>query len=145
MSEYTATVQLPYRCEQLFALAADIESYPAFVPGYVSARILERSPERLLVEQRVGVVGHGFRFLSRAFLQPPHGLRITVDKGPMAGLRIDWHFAPVAGLGCRVRFSAQLRVRNPLLRPLVAGGWDSSQRRILAAFVTEAHRRFGSA
>ena len=34
--------QVPYGAEQMFGIVADIESYPAFLPWCVGARVLER-------------------------------------------------------------------------------------------------------
>jgi ribosome-associated toxin RatA of RatAB toxin-antitoxin module len=33
---------LPFTCEQVFALGADIERYPEFLTGWISARIMQR-------------------------------------------------------------------------------------------------------
>ena len=40
---------LPYSCEQLFDMVADIESYPAFLSGWVVARIIEQTGNYLRV------------------------------------------------------------------------------------------------
>jgi hypothetical protein len=43
---------LPYSCTQLLALVADIERYPAFLPGWSSVRILHSGKSQLQVEQQ---------------------------------------------------------------------------------------------
>ena len=44
---------LPYTCTQLFALVADNERYPAFLPGWSSVRILHSDKSQLQVEQQL--------------------------------------------------------------------------------------------
>ena len=55
MPAHSTSRTLPYSCEQLFDLAADVESYQEYLPGWVSARTLERTGNRLRVEQQLGL------------------------------------------------------------------------------------------
>src|SRR5712691_10710041 len=41
---------LPYTPEQLFALVADIERYPEFLPWCIGARIRERKPDLIVAD-----------------------------------------------------------------------------------------------
>src|ERR1043166_7802164 len=62
---------LPYTPEQLFALVADIERYPEFLPWYVGARIRERQPNLIIADLIIGFRMFRERFTSRVALTPP--------------------------------------------------------------------------
>ena len=68
---------LPYSREQLFDLAADIESYPAFLRGWQSARIIERRGSMLRVKQTLGIGTLNLTFETAAMLQRPHRIAVT--------------------------------------------------------------------
>src|SRR5713101_1996081 len=63
---------LPYTPEQLFALVADIERYPEFLPWCVGARIRERKPDLIVADLIIGFRMFRERFTSRVALAPPN-------------------------------------------------------------------------
>ena len=67
---YCDSTQLPYPCERVFDMVADIERYPEFLPGWTHARILDRHDNRLHAEQQLQTGPAVFRFHSTALLEP---------------------------------------------------------------------------
>jgi len=132
---------LPYSCEQLFELVADIESYPAFVPGYYDASIIRRDPQGMSVNQAVGLGPLTMRFVSVAKLDKPHHIAIKSHAAAGVDLRIDWYFHPDQQ-GCRLDFCAHCSASNPLVDRLVKRWLDRNSQRIVTAFAREANRRF---
>jgi coenzyme Q-binding protein COQ10 len=62
---------LPFGCEQVFALAADIERYPEFLSGWISARIMQRETTICHVDQEVRFGPIRLLFRSTAVLDRP--------------------------------------------------------------------------
>ena len=112
MAELAESGYLPFARERVFALVADIERYPDFVPGYRASRILGQRERRLQVEQVVGLGGLQFRFRSQAELDPPQAIRVHSADFPFRELAIGWVFEP-AGEGCRVTFRLTYRLLVP--------------------------------
>lgn len=131
-----------YRSEQLFALVSDIESYPQFVPGCLTARIVERQENRWQVDQTFGFGPLQSRFRSEARINPPHGLEVTASDGPWRHFQLSWRLTEEGG-GCRLfcRFSAEFR--SPLLAAAAHLGRAEMDRRIIAAFERRASALFG--
>ncbi len=46
---------LPFSCERVFDLAADIERYPEFLPGWIAAQVLRRQTHACDVHQILGL------------------------------------------------------------------------------------------
>ena len=139
------TLRFPhYSAEQLFALAADIESYPQFVPGCIATRILERRPDGTwLVDNVFGFGPLRQRFLSRATPEPPERLAIVSRDGPWRRFAMLWRFTP-EGPGCRVDVEVELAFRSPLLASLAGAGLAAVEPRIVRAFEERAQRLYSS-
>jgi coenzyme Q-binding protein COQ10 len=60
---------LPYTPEQLFALVADVERYPEFLPWCVGARVRERRADLIVADLIIGFRMFRERFTSR--VAPP--------------------------------------------------------------------------
>src|SRR5207244_9794424 len=73
---------LPYTPEQLFALVADVERYPEFLPWCVGARIRERRPDLVVADLIIGFRMFRDRFTSRVALDPPRRIDVTYADGP---------------------------------------------------------------
>ncbi|HHB12090.1 MAG TPA: type II toxin-antitoxin system RatA family toxin [Chromatiales bacterium] len=105
---------LPYPCEQVYAVVADVERYPEFVPGWLDAKIVAHGDEGLRVEQELRLGPASWRFESVARLDRPHRIHIHAASGPFETLSIQWRFEPL-GTGCRVALELTARMRPRLL------------------------------
>jgi coenzyme Q-binding protein COQ10 len=83
---------LAYPVADVYALVADVESYPAYMPGWRAARILHRTAAVAQVEQIVSLAGLRKQFHSVAHFDPPHGLVIQADGDPFRHFRLAWRF-----------------------------------------------------
>src|SRR5690349_19993552 len=92
---------LPYKPELLFALVADIERYPEFLPWCVGARIHEKKPGLVIADLIIGFRVFRERVTSRVALDPPRRIDVTYTDGPFKYLNNHWVFEAVPG-GCRV-------------------------------------------
>lgn len=125
--------------EMLFAIVADVERYPEFVPGCLSAQILERQPSRWVVDNVFGFGPLRNRFLSLAEFDPPNTLTISSRDGPWHEFLIQWRFLPQSG-GCSLSCEATLDFRSPLLAALANLAAAEVERRVIAAFQSRALR-----
>jgi coenzyme Q-binding protein COQ10 len=137
MPTHSASRTLPYSCEQLFDLAADVESYPEYLPGWVSARSLERTGNRLRVEQRLGLKLFTLPFITTAVLDRPQQIRIHSDDGPFRLLQIEWCFEPAGPGYCTVSLDFDYRLRSSLFEQMAAALFDHASPEIITRF----HRR----
>jgi coenzyme Q-binding protein COQ10 len=123
---YFDTTLLPYPCEQVFDMVADIERYPEFLPGWTHARILDRNDNRLHAEQQLQTGPAVFRFHSTALLEPCVAIHISSGDGPFRDMHIDWGFSPLTGDQCRVTIEMTLAMQpglaNGALRLLLEAG-----------------------
>ena len=110
--------RLAYPASALFDLAAAVERYPQYLPGWISARITGEQADVRHAEQWVGFgpVRMRFRFRSKAGLHRPHSIEVTSDDPQFRRMRLLWQFDDGQDCGCRVCLSIELELRSRLLQ-----------------------------
>lgn len=128
--------------EQLFALAADIESYPRFVPWCIATRILRRHPDHWWCDNVFGAGPVRLRFHTRAEFDAPHAIDITSHDGPFRSFRLSWRFGALDA-GSRVDVGFEMRFRSDIVGLLARVSLAEVERRIIAAFRRRAEQSCG--
>jgi len=129
----------------MFALVADIEKYPEFLPWCIGARILRRdeSAQMVLADLVIGFKALRETFTSRVYFDTPHKIKVTYEKGPFKHLDNIWNFSP-NGSGCLVSFEIDFEFRSRLLRAVMEPLFHEAVRRMVAAFESRAAALYGS-
>lgn len=134
---------LPYTPEQLFALVADIERYPEFLPWCVGARIRERQPNLIVADLIIGFRVFRERFTSRVALTAPERIDVAYSEGPFRYLDNHWIFEKVPG-GCRIDFFVDFEFKSRLLQRVIELLFHEAVRRMVGAFETRARQLYGT-
>ena len=135
---------LPYTCEQMFDLVADIEQYPTFLGGWQAARIIEQSGNHMRVRQQLGLPLLSQAFISTAQLERPSRLSIHSNDGPFHDLSINWQFQPLEGEHCEVELAVRVALKSRILDRLASTLHDTAARDILSRFESRAHELYDS-
>ena len=133
---------LPYTPEQLFALVADVERYPEFLPWCVGARVRERQPDLIVADLIIGFRMFREHFTSRVKLDPPHRIDVSYAEGPFKYLNNHWVFERVPG-GCRIDFFVDFEFHSRILQRVIELLFHEAVRRMVAAFEHRAQQLYG--
>jgi coenzyme Q-binding protein COQ10 len=138
------TAEVPYAASEMFALVADVERYPDFIPWCVALRVVERGEGTLLADMVVAYKVFRERFRSRVTLDP-EGARITATyvDGPFRSLRNEWSFRDRAGGGSTIDFLIDFEFRNFILQATAQQVFDKAFARMADAFVARAKTVYG--
>jgi len=134
---------LPYRAEELFDLAADVERYPEFLRWWIAARVRERQANAYDTDQVLGLGPLRVRFGSRTVLCRPQRIEVTSDEPPFRRFRLAWIFEPQSGGACKVSLAAEIEFRSRFLQRVVGRVLPAAVANIIAAFETRAHPLYG--
>ena len=130
---------LPFSSEQAFDLAADIERYPEFLRGWISARIRRREGDVCYVDQVLGLGPARVHFASKAVLHRPERIVVSSSEAPFRQFCLAWNFETVPnGVGCLVSLSAALDLRSTLLQRIIDRALPTAIADVVAAFETRA-------
>ena len=134
---------LPYTPEQLFALVADVERYPEFLPWCVGARVRERSGNLIIADLIIGFRLFRERFTSRVALDPPRRIDVEYTEGPFRYLNNHWVFEKAPG-GCRIDFFVDFEFKSRLMQKLIEVLFSEAVRRMVGAFEKRARDLYGT-
>ena len=135
---------LPFSAEQMFDLAADIESYPEFLTGWTSAKILHRDADVLTVTQVVGAGPLCLAFESKAVLKRPRRIEVTSNDGPFRRYALTWEVAPISPASCTVRVSVDCELRSLILQRVLNRLLPGAVAGIVSAFGARAQAVYGA-
>ncbi len=146
MIHHSVTRDFGYPAGPLFALIADIGSYPDYMPGWRSVRILARTGERIDVEQAIGILGLELVFHSVAEVAAPLRLAIRASDGPSQPFRqfaLDWTFTELAPDRTQVRAAITIEFRSSVLEHAAALAVPVVVERVVDAVERRAAARLG--
>jgi coenzyme Q-binding protein COQ10 len=128
----------------MFALVADVERYPEFVPLCRALRVRRRVASGEGIEVLTANMTVAYKmicetFTSRVTLDRPH-LQILVEylDGPFSHLDNRWTFRPIAERASDVGFFIAYEFRSHLLGLVMGAMFDSAFRRFAEAFERRA-------
>ncbi len=136
---------LPYSCEQVFDLAADIERYPEYLKGWISSRVKGREPNIVYVEQVLGFGPVRLQFDSKAVLRRPERIDVSSTDPSFRRFSLSWVVAATAPPGCRICVAIELEVQSAFLQCFVDQLLPSAVEDIIKAFEDRAHRLYAAA
>ncbi len=133
---------------QMFALVADVERYPEFLPLCEDLRILRRVQSGEGIETLVATMAVGYKairesFTTRVTVDHPR-LRITVEyvDGPFRYLENRWSFRQTPG-GCDVEFYINYEFKSFALGLLMGSMFDKAFKKFTQAFEERADDIYG--
>lgn len=136
---------VPHCAAEMYALVADIERYPEFLPWCSNATVhsLRGSEVEASLEIARGPVRKSFR--TRNTLHPRRLIEMSLVAGPFERLDGEWRFVPFVRGGCRVslrlEFAFSSRVMQTMLSPVFSEIADS----LVDAFCRRARQQYGGA
>jgi coenzyme Q-binding protein COQ10 len=131
---------LPFDCERVFDLAADIECYPQYLAGWVSARIQKRESNLCYVEQVVGFGPVRLQFASIAALHRPERIDVTSTDALFRHFSLSWLILPARPFGSCIGVAIEIEMKSRLLQRIVNQIVPGAVDDIVAAFEARAHR-----
>ncbi|MHA6317439.1 type II toxin-antitoxin system RatA family toxin [Altererythrobacter sp. CAU 1778] len=138
------TRQLPYSCEQMFDLVADVDSYGEFLPWVIATRVREDSDTEMTADMLVGFKAIREKFTSRVIKRRPEFIEVQYVDGPMRDLDNVWEFRPLDDGGCEIDFRVDFTFRNRMFEALAGQYFDRAFRKMMSAFEARAAELYGN-
>ncbi len=141
--------RVPYSAGEMYALIADVKSYPEFLPWCEAARIRSRTPgpdgaEVLEADLVISFKVFRERFGSEVRLKPAER-KIDVEylDGPFRYLRNHWRFVEDEPGICEIDFYVDFEFRSFVLQKLIGVVFNEAMQRIVRAFENRAEALYG--
>ncbi len=138
----------------MFALVADMDSYPEFVPLCTALRVRRRDSredgvEIALAEMEVGYKAIRERFTTRVTLEAARNeILVEYVDGPFSHLRNRWRFRDLQEMSSErkrseIEFFIDYQFRSRTLGALMGAVFDDAFHKFAAAFEQRADKVYG--
>ena len=134
--------------DQMFALVADVESYPEFLPMCEALTVRSRKERDgitiLVADMTVGYKAIRESFTSQVVLKPAeHIIDVRYIDGPFRFLQNRWRFDPVGENQADVHFFIEYEFKSRMLGMLMGAMFDRAFRMFSEAFERRADQVYG--
>ncbi|HEY8950869.1 MAG TPA: type II toxin-antitoxin system RatA family toxin [Rhizomicrobium sp.] len=145
MTSHSESRVVPYPADLMFAIVADVERYPEFVPWCVGLRILKREAvglrEIMLCETIVGFRGLREKYTSRVTaVAREHRVDVEQVSGVFRKLTTHWRFTPVDEKSCRVDFAIDFEFKSRVLGAVAGAAFGLVVTQMTKAFEDRAKK-----
>jgi len=148
LPSFETTRRVPFSAEQMFAIVADVERYPEFLPlcEALHVRSREESADGTVLIATMSIGYHAIRetFTSRVTLQPQkREILVAYLDGPFTRLDNRWRFNDVPG-GSEIHFFIEYAFASRMLAMIMGAVFDKAVRRYTHAFEERARVVYGA-
>jgi coenzyme Q-binding protein COQ10 len=144
MPQFKTTRRVRHSAADMFALVADVERYPEFVPLCESLRVIRRAESGEGVQVLTASMTVAYRLIRETFTsqvtldRPRLAVLVEYLDGPFSHLDNRWTFHPRADAGCEVEFFISYEFRSRGLGILMGAVFEAAFRRFADAFERRA-------
>ncbi len=134
----------------MFALVADVERYPEFVPLCEALRVRRRVQSGEGIEILTASMTVAYKLLRETFTsrvtldRPRLAIRVEYLDGPFSQLDNRWNFRALAERASEIEFFIAYEFRSRMLGMVMGAVFDTAFRRFAEAFERRADALFGA-
>jgi coenzyme Q-binding protein COQ10 len=148
MPKFETTRHVHHPPEKMFALVADIEKYPEFLPMCTGLTVRSRKERDglavLVADMSVGYKAIRETFTSQVVLKPDENvIDVRYLDGPFRYLQNKWQFEPAADGGADVHFFIEYEFKSRILGAMMGAMFDRAFRMFSSAFEKRADEIYG--
>lgn len=144
MPQVTKSVLVPYSAEDMFALVADVGSYPAFLPWCSGTSIASRTDNSM--DATIGIRYRGLEqsFTTHNTLVPGERIDMELKDGPFSELIGHWRFLALSPSASKVELELRYAFSNFLLERLVGPVFHHIANSFVDSFSRRAETLYGA-
>ena len=140
MRAVTRSVLIARPAALVYDLINDIERYPEFVPGCVSARVISSTRDEIVAALGIKKGPLTLAFTTRNRLVPYSAIDMQLLEGPFKELTGGWQLTPVADSGCRATLGLRFALSNVVTALVLEPLFEKIIADLVEAFVLRARQ-----
>lgn len=149
MPAFSTQRRVAHTAAEMYALVADVERYPEFLPMCTGLVVNSRAPspdgEELTARMSVGYKSISESFMTRVALRSAaREIDASYLDGPFKRLENRWRFKDQPGGGSIVDFHIDYEFKSPMLGVLAGSVFDQAFRKFTDAFEVRARTVYGA-
>ena len=143
MRSVNRSALVPYPASEMFALVADVESYPDFLPWCSDVEVHYREGDvvEATLELHKGKISRRFR--TRNTMTPDERMDLALVGGPFQHLAGSWIFEQLGEHGSKVSLAMDFEFDSRTLDILIGAFFEEICNQLVDAFTTRATEVLG--
>lgn len=129
---------LPYTADQIYAIIADIGSYPVFLNWCNSSEIISESGDEVVAKLSIAYGKLNLSFTTLNIMRPNSVITMSLVKGPFSKLNGQWTIQILNEDACKVSLEMDFSFANTLTQKLFGRVFQSVIAAQLDAFQKRA-------
>ncbi|WP_419796801.1 MAG: type II toxin-antitoxin system RatA family toxin [Terasakiella sp.] len=134
----------PYSAAQMYALVADVASYPDFLPWCLATRIRSVENNVMIADMVIGFKMIREKYTSEVTLDSNKEVKIVYKNGPFKYLNSHWKFTDKPEGGCEIDFFVDFEFRSALLQKVMGAVFNEAVQLMMSAFQKRAIELYGT-
>ena len=134
-----------HSAQKMYALVADVESYPQFLPWCDRAFVSVNEPGRTVATLHINVRGLKKEFTTENFNRADARIDMKLVSGPFRSLEGSWVFNALSENACKVELTLRYQIASALLEKIAGPAFHDIADTFVDAFVRRADEKFGGA
>src|SRR5438876_11088427 len=132
-----------HSAHEMYALVADVESYPQFLPWCDRAVVSVNEPGRTVATLHINFHGLEKEFTTENLHQPGARIDMRLVSGPFRSLEGSWAFTGLGENGCKVELSLRYEFSSAILEKAIGSVFHGIADGLVEAFVRRAAQKYG--
>lgn len=134
MPHFSEEKIIPYSAAEIFAVVADVASYPEFLPWCRGARVYNKKEASFDADVMIGLKLFRERFTSRVLLVEDQSIEVDYIRGPLKRLYNHWKFEAQEDGACLIDFEVDFEFKNKMLEEMMSGLFEKACHKMMVAF-----------
>lgn len=143
MRKVSRSALVPYSADQMYALVANIQAYPEFLPWCTGATVHASDAETIdaSLQLQRGSIKKSFRTLNS--LSPGAAMGLELVGGPFKHLSGGWRFDQLGDDGSKVSLDLEFEFENRMTDVLFGGYFEETCNSLIDSFTKHADTVYG--
>jgi ribosome-associated toxin RatA of RatAB toxin-antitoxin module len=142
MRSINRSALVPFTAAQMYALVADIASYPSFLRSCSGAEVHAEDAKSIDATLEFSLGGIKKSFRTRNVLWPGEKMDIALIDGPFRVLAGGWRFDTLGEDGCKISLVLEFEFENAVLDALFGHYFEEICNRLVNAFTRRARQLY---
>ena len=152
MAKFQVTREAAFKVDQLFAIAADVDSYRHFVPLVKESSVMNRraGPDGVEYFDALLTISSKKLRIRESFVsqvevdRANYSVRISSSDGPIKNMVSQWQMRSLPNGRTEVNYQVDYALKSRTLQFLMSSIFDLAMRKVLAAFEERARQLYGA-
>ena len=145
MAKVEKSVLIGHSAAKMYALVADVDAYPQFLPWCSATEVRQIDAERAAATLHINYHGLRLHFTTENRMEKGVLIDMKLANGPFKHLDGYWRFIALSAQACKIEFQLNYELSGKLMENLAGPVFNHIASTLVEVFVKRAASLYGAA